>query len=175
MGDFTDAEANEPLPEGECPFTRGGHNARRETPIPGCPDMTLRTEELTEAFIACTLPKKEWTHHAHLRVGLWHLLRHPAEEALWLLRDRIQRYNVSTGVMNTDQAGYHETITRFYVWVINRFLRCADRSTEIDQLAEELIRRCGGKDLPLRYYSRERLFSVPARRGWVEPDLAPME
>jgi len=68
---------------------------------------------------------------------LWHLLRHPAEEALWLLRDRIQRYNVSTGVMNTDQAGYHETITRFYVWVINRFLRCADRSTEIDQLAED--------------------------------------
>jgi hypothetical protein len=25
------------------------------------------------------------------------------------------------------------------------------------------------KDLPLKYYSRERLFSDDARRGWIEP------
>ena len=27
------------------------------------------------------------------------------------------------------------------------------------------------RDWPLRFYSRERLFSLEARRGWVEPDL----
>jgi hypothetical protein len=137
--------------------------------------MALGMEELVEAFIACTLPKAEWTHQAHLRVGLWHLLRHNAEEALALLRVRIQRYNVSRGGANTDHAGYHETITRFYVWVIGRFLRSADRSQGIDQLAEDLICRYGEKNLPLRYYSRELLFSVPARRQWIEPDLAPLE
>jgi hypothetical protein len=137
--------------------------------------MLSGTEELVEAFIACTLPKERWTHHAHLRVGLWHLLRHPAEEALALLRERIQRYNLSRGTMNTDHAGYHETITRFYVWIIGRFLGSADRSRALDELADELIRRCGHKDLPFQYYTRERLFSVTARRRWVEPDLAPLE
>jgi hypothetical protein len=137
--------------------------------------MALGTEELVAAFLAGTLPKQEWTHQAHLRVGLWHLLRYDAEEALALLRTRIQRYNTSRGTANTDSSGYHETITRFYVWVIGQFLRSADRQKAIDQLAEELIRRCGDKCLPLRYYSRERLFSVLARRQWVGPDLAAMD
>jgi hypothetical protein len=82
---------------------------------------------------------------------------------------------VSRGTSNTDHSGYHETITRFYVWVIDQFLQTADRSDGIDQLAEDLIRRRGEKDLPFRYYSRELLFSVLARRQWVEPDLAPMK
>jgi hypothetical protein len=133
------------------------------------------TDELAEAFLACTLPKEEWTHHAHLRVGLWHLLRYDAAEALALLRTRIQRYNTSHGTPNTDHSGYHETITRFYVGVIDQFLQSADRRQTVDQLAEELIRRWGDRDLPLRYYSRERLFSPLARRQWVEPDLVAME
>jgi hypothetical protein len=33
----------------------------------------------------------------------------------------------------------------------------------------------GDKAWPLTFWSRERLFSVAARRGWVEPDLAPLE
>jgi hypothetical protein len=32
----------------------------------------------------------------------------------------------------------------------------------------------GRRDWPLRFYSRERLFSVAARRSFVEPDLAPL-
>jgi hypothetical protein len=133
------------------------------------------TEDLVEAFIACTLPKEEWTHQAHLRVGLWHLLRYDADEALALLRTRIQSYNASRGTMNTDHSGYHETITRLYVWVIGQFLHSADRQKGIDPLAEELIHRCGEKSLPLRYYSRDRLFSALARRQWIEPDLAALD
>jgi hypothetical protein len=38
-------------------------------------------------------------------------------------------------------------------------------------LVRELIERIGDRRLPLRYYSRERLFSAEARLGWVEPDL----
>jgi hypothetical protein len=30
----------------------------------------------------------------------------------------------------------------------------------------------GGRDWPLRFYSRERLFSVEARRNFVAPDIA---
>jgi hypothetical protein len=106
--------------------------------------MALGTDDLAKAFLACTLPKKEWTYHAHLRVGLWHLMRHDAKETLALLRTRIQRYNASRGTLNTDHSGYHETITRFYVWVIDRFLQSSDRHKSIDELAEELIQRWEG-------------------------------
>ena len=80
--------------------------------------------------------KAEWTHHAHLRVGLWHLLHYPPGEALDRLRDGIRLYNLATGGANTDTSGYHESITRFYVWVIARFLATADRTRPPDALAK---------------------------------------
>ena len=40
--------------------------------------------------------------------------------------------------------------------------------------SESLIASLGDRDLPLRYYSRERLMSVAARTGWLEPDLSPL-
>jgi hypothetical protein len=134
------------------------------------------TDRIAAAFIARTLPKREWTHEAHLKVGLWHALRHPlaADEdpALDLLRQRIRAYNESTGVPNTETGGYHETITRFYLMLIRRFIASADPSRPIDDLAAELIRRHGDRELPLRHYSRERLFSTAARAGWLPQDAA---
>jgi hypothetical protein len=121
------------------------------------------------------LPKADWTHPAHLRVGLWHLLRFPPAEALDRLRAGIRRYNVACGVANTAASGYHETITRFYVWAIARFLAATDRTRPVDELAEELVRQCGDRGLPLRYWSKDRLFSAEARLGWVEPDFQPLE
>jgi hypothetical protein len=136
--------------------------------------VEAQTDRLARAFRDCTLPKAEWTHEAHLRVGLWHLLRCPADEALNHLRDGIRRYNAACGVANTDSSGYHESITRFYVWVITRFLATADRTRSVDALAGDLVRQCGDRRLPLRYWSRERLFSAEARTGWVEPDIQPL-
>jgi hypothetical protein len=133
------------------------------------------TEWIAEALIARTLPKAEWTHEAHLRAGLWHVLQHGAPEALELLRARISSYNESVGTQNTDTSGYHETITRFYVTVIDRFLAANDRALPIDDLAKRLLAEFGDRRLPMRYYSEGRLFSVVARRSWVEPDLRSIE
>ena len=141
------------------------------------------TDRIAEAFISRTLPKREWTHEAHLKVGLWHALRHPPETnpagrnlaedpALALLRERIRAYNEATGVPNTDTGGYHETITRFYIMLIRRFIASADRARPVDELAAELIFRHGDRELPLRHYTRERLFSTAARAGWLPPDAA---
>ena len=133
--------------------------------------MTSRTDTLAAAFVAVTLPKKEWTHQAHLRVGLWHLLHHPADEALALLRSRIRALNESHGVANSETGGYHESITRFYVWRTAGFLDAAGRDRAVDELADELIARHGDKELPFRYWSKDLLMSREARFGWVEPDL----
>ena len=136
--------------------------------------MKSLAEQTAQSFCACTLPKQEWTHHAHLRVGLWHVMHHSAEEALALLRARIRALNESHGVANTETAGYHESITRFYVWQIAAFLDASDRTRPIDELAGQLILRYGDKALPLRYWTKDRLMTVEARLGWVEPDLAPL-
>jgi hypothetical protein len=128
------------------------------------------TERLVDLFLKCELPKSQWTHHAHLRVGLWHLMHYPPDQAMNLLRDRIKRYNVSVGGENTETGGYHETITQFYVLFIHQFLNRSDRSKSIDELAEELITKHGDKDLPLSYYTKNHLMSVNARLNWAEPD-----
>lgn len=129
---------------------------------------------MARGLIERTLPKSEWTHEAHLRVGLWHVMHHGPAAALELLRGRISAYNVSVGTLNTDTSGYHETMTRFYVMIIDRFLSGEDRAADLDQLASRLIAALGDRRLPLRYYSEQRLFSVVARRSWVEPDLRPI-
>ena len=64
---------------------------------------------LVEAFEACTLPQKQWTHQAHLTVGLWYVVHYPLEEATRRIRLGIQRYNESCGVRMTRDGGYHET------------------------------------------------------------------
>jgi hypothetical protein len=48
--------------------------------------------DLVEAFRAATLPRAEWTHEAHLRVGAWHVHHHGAEGALPLLRAALFRF-----------------------------------------------------------------------------------
>jgi hypothetical protein len=133
--------------------------------------MKSSTEELVDAFLSRKLPKKEWTHEAHLKVGLWHLLHYAPNESLERLRQNIKQYNVSCGIENTETQGYHETITRFYVWLVNKFLQQTERSQSIDLLADRLISLYGDKSFPLNYYSRDKLMSKTARLQWVEPDL----
>ena len=131
-------------------------------------------ERIARGLIDRTLPKDEWTHQAHLRAGLWHVIEHGPIVALELLRARISSYNESVGTANTDTSSYHETITRFYVIVIDRFLTKADRTLGLDALAAQLIDAHGDRRLPLHHYSESRLFSPVARRSWVEPDLRPI-
>lgn len=69
---------------------------------------------LVHNFETKTLPKEAWTHEAHLAVGLWYAVTAP-ENMLARLRQNIRTYNAAVGGQNTETAGYHETITDFYV------------------------------------------------------------
>ena len=131
------------------------------------------TETLVRAFVDRTLHKAQWTHDAHLRVGLWHVRAFGEAGAVERLRVRIRRYNEAVGTPNTDTSGYHETLTVFYVRLIAAFLeaghwRDGGASPDAEAL---LLAQLGDRTLPLEYYSRERLFSPEARRAWVAPDL----
>jgi hypothetical protein len=132
-------------------------------------------EDVVKGFLDRTLVRPRWTHHAHIVVAIWHIRRYGEAEALARLRDRIWSYNLSVGTQNTDSGGYHETITRFFVWQVARYLEGAPADASFVALVNDLAARPeGGKDWPFTFWSRERLMSVAARRGWVEPDLRPM-
>ena len=130
-------------------------------------------EHLGEGLLARTLPRPEWTHEAHLAATTYLLLKRPDVDLDARLPDIIRRYNESVGGVNSDSEGYHETITRVFLHGVRLFLAEADPREPLHELVNELLLSpMGRRDWPLRFYSRERLFSVEARRNFVESDLA---
>ncbi len=128
-----------------------------------------------EGLLARTLPREEWTHEAHLAATTYLVLKHPEIDLDIELRGIISRYNESVGGVNSDTGGYHDTITHAYLRGIRLFLSEADTGRPIHNLVNELLMSpMGRRDWPLRFWSKERLMSVEARRGWVEPDLRAM-
>ena len=125
-------------------------------------------ERIGRGVEARTLPKPEWTHAAHFAAAVWMLSR-PDRDALREMPGLIRAYNEATGVPNTDTEGYHETITRASLAAARAWLRPGVPLS--DSLAALLASDHGRSDWLLRYWSKDVLFSVPARREWVEPDL----
>lgn len=88
--------------------------------------------------------------------------------ALPRIREAIQRFAAAAGASQK----YRETIT--VVWM--RLLE--DAGTQVTRPCElsELLRlrpEFGDKNLPLKYYSRDHLFSDQARTTFVPADLPP--
>ena len=130
-------------------------------------------ERIGEGLIARTLPRADWTHEAHLAATTYLVLNRHDLNLDRELPDIIRRYNESVGGVNSDTEGYHETITRTFLHGVRLFLGDANAGDSLHDLVNELLLSPMGKrDWPLRFYSRERLFSVEARRCFIPPDLA---
>jgi len=125
-------------------------------------------------FEALGLSRQQWTHHAHLTAGFWYLTTEPST-ALDTIRRNIKAHNESVGTPNTDTGGYHESITRLFLAGIAAHIAMHGDVPFEESLRRLLASELGQSGWPLTFYSRERLFSVAARRGWVEPDLQSMD
>lgn len=130
------------------------------------PVPDVDTMQIYDRFRDRTLPKSEWTHEAHLRVCWASLSRLSTTDTIDALRDGIRAYNEATGVENTPTAGYHETLTLYYV----RAVAALDAPT----IDEVIVAPQVTTTAPLRHWSRDLLFSREARAEWTEPDLAPL-
>jgi len=132
-------------------------------------------DSLMNRFEARELPKEEWTHEAHLVVAIVYCSNYSLDEALDLSRENISRHNESTGGINTDTDGYHETITKFWLIIADNFLK--EKSFESSSEASNALINSdfGGSQFPFEYYSKNVLFTVHARHNWKEPDLRPIE
>lgn len=127
--------------------------------------------DLIASFEAAELSQAQFTHEAHLRVGYFYASRFSLPIAGARLRDGIQRLNAVHGVQTTPQGGYHETITLLYLNLLLDFHKRSDKSLSPGELADKVVVEFADRELPLEYYSKERLFSWKARTRWLEPDL----
>jgi hypothetical protein len=130
---------------------------------------------LGEGLCACTLCREDWTHEAHLASTLYLIVRRPDIVVERDLPGIIRRFNESVGGVNDGTQGYHETITQSFIAGIRQFLAsCPEEMSLLDQVNGLLQAPQGHRDWPLRFYSKDRLFSVEARLGRVTPDLMPL-
>ena len=137
--------------------------------------MTYKLEtdihHIGEGLVACTLPKAEWTHAGHFAAAVW-LLDHDIYDPFKEMPGFIRRYNLSVGTPNSDTEGYHETITLASLRAVKHILDSRTDGEALHSVVNRLMTSDYGKPTwILDYWTKEKLFSVYARKNWVEPDL----
>ena len=145
------------------------------TPDPHAIATHDQWKQFVDAFECLMLPQKLWTHAGFLTAGLWYMTHNVySDVALDIFRTRLRKLNQTRGVRETDISGFHETLTRFWWEAIGDFhMRHVAGQTPVQHLQALLNSELADVNWPLRFYSRERLYSAEAVRQWVEPDLAP--
>jgi hypothetical protein len=142
----------------------------------------MRTEHLAttealdtflRAFEACALDKSEWTNAAHVAAAASYLHGSSYETVLPLIRTRIQSFNVSVGGQNTATSGYHETLTRFWLRIVESLLHEHQPATHLEAAKLAVTTYGEQRALHTEYYSGDVVKDSTARLGWREPDLQP--
>ena len=131
----------------------------------------MTDEEFARAFEAGLVTPEAFDHRAHVRVA-WVYLHETGslEAAIPRMRDAIRRFAAAAGASQK----YHETITVLWMRLLDEVKgRAGARSEMCDVLRD--FPSLADKDLPLQYYTRERLFSDEARGAWVAPDLQSLD
>lgn len=130
--------------------------------------------ELLESFENATISRDDWKHAEHLVVALCYLERHDLAEATARMRSGILNLlENGFGVDLSKEMPYHETITVFWMRTVYAF-SLMRRELSLLEKANSLCEMFD-KDHPLKFYSRELLFSDRARSEYVGPDLADTE
>jgi hypothetical protein len=141
------------------------------------PSTQVEFEHIVNDFRAKTLPIKEWTHEAHLITGLWHIAQLGYDEALAQMRVGIGTYNEVSGGQNTDSSGYHETITVFWIWLLNEFWKTYSTDNQnFERICNVFLKsKYCDRNAAFYFYSREKLFSREARLNFIEPDIQALD
>lgn len=125
--------------------------------------------DLAARFEAGTIDRADWKHAEHLTVALFYISTNDLETATAKMRSGIYNLLRTFGVDLTREMPYHETLTVFWMRIVADFYASENTSALLDK-ANELVARYD-KDFPLKFYSRELLFSEEARARFVKGDL----
>ena len=129
-------------------------------------------EEITviaASFENATISRGEWRHAEHLTVALYYLYKYDYETALTKMRGGIFNLLRAFKVDLTVEMPYHETLTVFWMRAISNFINTKNACSLVET-CNELIEKFD-KHYPLKFYSRERLFSDEARARFIGEDV----
>jgi len=121
-----------------------------------------------------TLPKAQWTHAAHVAVCAFYTASFGSVEALSRMRARIPLYNLAVGTQNTEDSGYHETLTVLWVNIVGDFIAAREFATPFAAVEATVNRFGQERKLHEAFYTFNVVTDRHARRQWVPPDAAPL-
>ena len=135
--------------------------------------MKYETEEkiiaVVKSFEDGTISREDWRHAEHLTVALYYLSRSDYEKALTKMRGGIFNLLKAFEVDLAKEMPYHETLTVFWLRTVDDF-RKTKNGYSIVEICNELVEKFD-KNYPLKFYSRELLFSDDARKEFIDGDL----
>lgn len=136
--------------------------------------MRYKTEEeiadVVRTFEDASIARGSWKHAEHLTVALHYLSLHDFDTATKKMREGI--FKLLTDGFKVDlekEMPYHETLTVFWMRTVADFNSTKNGYSMLDK-ANDLVATYD-KDHPLKFYSRDFLFSDEARSSFVEHDL----
>ncbi len=125
--------------------------------------------DIVRSFEDTSIVRGAWGHPEHLIVALHYAIAHDLETAIEKMRSGIFKLLEAFKVDLTKEMPYHETLTVFWMRTVADF-NATKNGASLAEKASELVESYD-KDYPLRFYSREYLFSDEARAKFVNGDL----
>ena len=125
--------------------------------------------EVADGVDALTWPKERFDHRGHLAAGAWWCHVH-GSAALDHARTAIRRFNEANGGENTETAGYHETLTIYYLAALADLV--ADAVPDGAWIDDNVDHPSVDQTAPLLYWSEPVLMGVEARMDWVAPNVS---
>lgn len=133
--------------------------------------MELDDNTFLARFEQRTLGAEHFDHQGHLRIGWIHLRRYGLEVAVARVCDGIRELASHFGAPEK----FNHTLTEAILRIMAQRMASATHQGFSGFLAANADLVTDARALLARYYSDEVLQSGPARRGWMEPDRAPLE
>jgi hypothetical protein len=131
------------------------------------------TEESLDCFLAAfengTWPSADWKHGHHLVMAACYVFAHGPDAALEQARANIPKYNEAQGGKNTEDSGFHETLTVFWIDRVSETIpKCGSRVDAVRHVVDAFAAK---RDLWCEYYSFDVVKSREARAWYIPPDL----
>jgi hypothetical protein len=133
----------------------------------------MTDEEFLRQFEAGRLPLEQWHHKEHIKVAYLYLRKLPFDEAVAQIRKQIKAHNAAQGVKESPTSGYHETMTKAWLQLVELTLKEYGPAESADAFYEQSPQLWQTKTLRL-FYSKELFMSPRAKVEFVQPDLAPL-
>nr|WP_299067774.1 hypothetical protein [uncultured Allomuricauda sp.] len=129
----------------------------------------LNDGEFKELFKTTALSPQLFTHEAHLRLAWIHINLYEEEVAIEKICKQIKDFDEIHGTGDK----FHHTITVSSIKIMRHFILKSKSNRFEDFLLEFPRLLTSFKELLLKHYSADLIFSKKAKTGFVPPDLLP--